>query len=463
VQTPQLPPASEPEWVAHAIWWHVYPLGAGGAFPADPPPGPDEHRLLRLLPWLDHVVRLGASGILLGPVFASVTHGYDTVDHLRLDPRLGDEADFDELVAQAHVRGLRIALDGVFNHVARAHPLVQRALADGPGSESASWFRWREGADGPELDDFEGHGALVALDHGAPQVADLVASVMNHWSDRGADAWRLDAAYAVPPELWADVLPRVRARHPDVWTSAEVIHGDYAGFAAASSVDSVTQYELWKAIWSSLEDANLYELDHALGRHSQMLASFVPTTFVGNHDVTRIASRVTDERHRAHAVVLLCTLGGTPVVYAGDEFAFRGVKEDRAGGDDAVRPPFPDGGPDGLLLPDERTHRLHQDLIGLRRRHPWLHRATSTTLHLSNTQIVVEQRAGSEALVVALNLDDAPLRLPVEVGHLVALDASDGCTETQVAGHGWMVLGPDPDRSEDADDVVEELLEAPEH
>ncbi|MBT0995087.1 alpha-amylase family protein [Cellulomonas sp. DKR-3] len=443
---PEVTRPPEPDWVAHAIWWHVYPLGAVGAFPADPPPSPDEHRLLRLVPWLDHVVRLGASGILLGPVFASVTHGYDTVDHGRLDPRLGEEADFDELVAQAHARGLRVALDGVFNHVSREHPLARRALAEGPASEAGSWFRWRDGDHGPELDDFEGHGALVALDHASPRVADLVTEAMSHWSDRGADAWRLDAAYAVPPAFWASVLPRVRERHPDVWTSAEVIHGDYAGFVAASGVDSVTQYELWKAIWSSLEDANLYELDHALGRHSQMLASFVPTTFVGNHDVTRIASRITDERHRAHAVVLLATLGGTPTVYAGDELGFRGVKEDRAGGDDAVRPPFPDGGPDTLLLPDEGVRRLHQELIGLRRRHPWLHRATSTTLHLGNRGLVVEQRAGDAALVVALNLDDEPLPLPDGTRHLAPLAASDGSGPTHVAPHGWLVLGPGPDR-----------------
>lgn len=111
---------SGPDWVQHAIWWQVYPLGFVGAFPvpqSNEPPQPHQHRLRRLVDWLDHAIELGASGIALGPIFASRTHGYDTTDHYRIDPRLGDDADFDHLVAEAHRRGLRVLLDGVFNHV----------------------------------------------------------------------------------------------------------------------------------------------------------------------------------------------------------------------------------------------------------------------------------------------------------------------------------------------------------
>jgi cyclomaltodextrinase / maltogenic alpha-amylase / neopullulanase len=106
-----------PPWVRHVIWWHVYPLGFVGAFPAAAPPVPGEHRLRRVAEWFDHAIQLGASGIALGPIFASRTHGYDTSDHYHVDPRLGDDDDFDYLVAEAHRRGLRVLLDGVFNHV----------------------------------------------------------------------------------------------------------------------------------------------------------------------------------------------------------------------------------------------------------------------------------------------------------------------------------------------------------
>src|SRR3954464_8126790 len=243
-----------PEWVQDAVWWHVYPLGFVGAEREAPADGVVPSRLGRLTRWLDYVVELGANGLALGPVFASGTHGYDTVDHLRIDPRLGDDADFDALVTACHRRGIRVLLDGVFNHVGRGHPAFRAVLEQGPEAPTAGWFRlrwpdgWRPGVE-PGYDTFEGHGQLVALDHGSPAVADLVAGVMTHWLDRGADGWRLDAAYAVPPAFWARVLPAVRRAHPQAWISGEVIHGPATTIVRASTVDSLTQYELWQGIW----------------------------------------------------------------------------------------------------------------------------------------------------------------------------------------------------------------------
>ncbi|WP_421743360.1 alpha-amylase family glycosyl hydrolase [Cellulomonas sp.] len=424
---------TEPDWVRHAIWWHVYPLGAVGAYPGEPP-GPDEHRLRRLVSWLDHVVTLGASGLLLGPVFASTTHGYDTVDHLRIDPRLGDDEDFDALVAEAHGRGVKVLLDGVFNHVGRDSAIARRSVDAIEGRSDDEVWLLRDAAGA--FVGFEGHGALVTLDHAHPSVVDYVVRVMNHWLDRGADGWRLDAAYAVPTTFWAQVLPRVRAEHPDAWFVAEVIHGDYPAFVQESTVDSVTQYELWKAIWSSISDRNLWELAWSLTRHDEFLESFAPQTFVGNHDTTRIASTIEDPRHRAHAVVVLCTVGGTPTVYAGDELGFTGVKEEREGGDDAVRPELAVDGP-GLV--EDPVLRRYQDLIGLRRRHPWLHRARTTQVALTNTTFVYEVRDGDDALLVALNLDDEPLARPA--GEVLACD-DETRGRTDVAPHGWAVVAP---------------------
>lgn len=420
-----------PGWLQHAIWWRIYPLGFVDAFPErDSAAVPGEHRLLRIVEWLDHVVELGASGLALGPIFASSTHGYDTTDHLRLDPRLGEEADFDELIGHAHRRGLRVQLDGVFNHVGEHHDLVAAARA----GALDDWFRIEP--DG-SLGTFEGHGSLIEFNHRSAAVREYVIRVMRHWLDRGADAWRLDAAYAVPTEFWADVLPEVRRTHPEVAFEAEVLHGDYAAFIADSSADTVTQYELWKATWSSLNDGNFFELDWALQRHNEMLAVFAPSTFIGNHDVTRIASRITDSRHLPHAVVLLAMLGGIPTVYAGDEFAFRGIKEDRFGGDDAIRPAFPVGGPAALIDADQGVRTLHQLLLGVRRRHPWLHRATSRPLLLTNTQYAVELTADGHSLRVGLNLDDDPLEL---TGAVVAADPVTAAEPSMIAPHGWAVL-----------------------
>ena len=433
-----------PDWVRHAIWWQVYPLGFVGAFPAETPPTSAEHRLTRIIDWLDHAVELGASGIALGPVFASRTHGYDTTDHYRIDPRLGDDADFDRLIDEARRRGLRVLLDGVFNHVGTDFARY-RAAIDDHDSDAATWFAGRPG----QFRNFEGHGDLITLNHQNSAVVDYVVDVMTHWLGRGVDGWRLDAAYAVPETFWAEVLPRVRHAHPQAWFVAEVIHGDYSAFVEGSGVDSVTQYELWKAIWSSLNDGNFHELDWAMQRHNGFLDTFAPLTFVGNHDVTRIASQLQRAEHLSHALVLLFTVGGVPAIYAGDEFAYQGVKEDRAGGDDAVRPEF--GSPATYV--DSAAHEtlnLHRYLIGLRRRHPWLYEARTTALRLENRFLAYETRHGDDALIVAVNIDDVPFALPVEtlIGRRAQLVAGTGAppekvvSTTEVPAHGWQVLRP---------------------
>jgi cyclomaltodextrinase / maltogenic alpha-amylase / neopullulanase len=430
---------SEPAWVEHVIWWQVYPLGFVGAFPSDTAPQAHEHRLRRIADWFDHAIALGASGIALGPIFASRTHGYDTTDHYRIDPRLGDDDDFDYLIAEARQRGLRVLLDGVFNHVGTDFPRCREAAHD---DEAARWFRGRPG----RFHTFEGHDGLLTLNHDNPEVADYTADVMAHWLRRGADGWRLDAAYAVPQQFWTSVLPKVRQAHPDAWFVGELIHGDYAAAVRETGFDSATQYELWKAIWSGLNDGNFFELDHALQRHAGFVESFAPLTFIGNHDVTRIASQLERPEHLAHALVILMTVGGVPSIYAGDELGYRGVKEERFGGDDAVRPEFgsPPAQPDAHGV---EIWSLHQYLIGLRRRHPWLHAASTSAMHLENRQYVYQTRHGDEALIVALNIAETPLRVRLDLGPAEVV-AGSGAPPLEVVDTvaveplGWRILLP---------------------
>ena len=435
------------DWIRHAVWWQVYPLGATGAERDALPEGaPPVHRLVQLQAWLPHLVGLGCNGLALGPVFESSTHGYDTVDHLRVDRRLGTEQDLTDLVDACHATGVRVLLDGVFNHVGRDFPRFREVREQGPAAAAASWFHLDPDGDGPDgfgYRDFEGHSALVALDHGNAEVAEHVARVMTYWCDRGVDAWRLDAAYAVPPAFWREVLPRVRDRHPEVWVVGEVLHGDYAGYVAESGIDSVTQYELWKAVWSALNDRNLFELAHALARHAQMVEAFLPQTFVGNHDVTRLASRLDDLRHLPLALALLFVLPGVPTVYYGDEFALRGVKEERAGGDDAVRPPLPESdaapGPEAAAVAD-----LHRQLIGVRRRHAWLVDATIEEPDvLTNDVLAVRLTGDGRTLAVVLNVGDAPadVLLPLAAASVVAGRATVEGTSVRVAPHDFALLG----------------------
>lgn len=373
----------------HDIWWQVYPLGALGA-PIRGDHGEPAHRLRGLEAWLDYVVELGCNGLLLNPIFASVAHGYDTIDHFRIDPRLGDDADFDHLIAQCGARGIRVVLDGVFNHVARAHPLVSGSpeLVAHDGGEPRTW---------------EGHDGLVELDHSSPAVADLVVDVMLHWLRRGISGWRLDVAYAVPTPFWRDVSARVRAEFPDVVLIGEVIHGDYVRFVDESTLTTVTQYELWKGIWSSLKERNLWELAHAIERHAGFCEHFVPQTFIGNHDVTRIATLVGPEL-AGIAAFLLMTLPGAPSIYYGDEQGFTGTKREQLGGDDEVRPALPST-PEGLSPLGSRLHSDYQSAIGFRRRHPWLATGVVEVLHRDNLEIYYRCTSGERWCEVRVDLD----------------------------------------------------------
>lgn len=391
-----------PEWVDHCLWWHVYPLGFTGA------PIRTDHdqvnRFPHLTAWLDYAVELGTSGLILGPIFASSTHGYDSVDQFRIDPRLGTEGDFRLFLSSCKARGLRVILDGVFNHVGEDHPWIADIREKGPESQALDYLLVEWEGNKPQFSGFEGHGSLPTLNHSHPRVADYVQEVMEHWLEMGVDGWRLDAAYAVPTEFWATVLPRVRKRYPQAYFLGEVIHGDYGKIAKESTIGSLTQYELWKAIWSSLKDRNYYELAAAFERHNDFLSEEMPQTFIGNHDVTRIATQV-GTPGAALALTVLLTVGGTPSIYSGDEQAYYGEKTEKEGGDDDVRPRFP-ATPSDLSELGAGMYQVHRELVSIRRRHPWLVHARTETVHLANEEFIYRsaEPEGDGELVVHLDL-----------------------------------------------------------
>ncbi len=403
-----------PGWTDTAVWYSVYPLGMTGALhtSADPD-GRPAHRLTRLEAWLDHLIALGCNGLLLGPVFTSRSHGYDTLDYFTIDPRLGDEADFDSLVDACHARGVRILLDGVFNHVSQDFPALREALAS-PEAEAADWFHIDYSTQPPTRLNFEGSDDLVRLNHASPGVAKLVGDVMRYWLARGIDGWRLDAAYAVDSQFWATVLPAVRADYPDALFAGEVIHVELDELKA-TTLESVTAYELWKAIWSSLNDANFFELDWTLTRTDELLDLLRPLTFIGNHDVTRITTMVGPQA-AVLAMAVLCTVGGMPSVYYGDEGGVRGTKYERAGGDDEIRPEMP-ATPDRWQPPMPWLLDEYRALIALRRRHQWLVDARHEMVKLTNERLVYRSRAGELWLTTELDLSS---------GHRVVITGADG-------------------------------------
>lgn len=429
------------DWIRTSVLWHVYPLGFVDAPRHQPDNAEVVHRLSALEAWLDYAQALGMTGLALGPVFASTSHGYDTTDYFRIDPRLGTEADLVSLIDAAHARGMSVILDGVFNHVGRDHHLVQSALAG--DADAASWLKWSDG----HLYYFEGHGQLVELNHDSQQVVDGVAAIMRYWCARGVDGWRLDAAYSVNPRFWDKVLPQLRAEFPDVYIYGEMIHGDYASYVATSGLDSITQYELWKALWNAPKEGNYFELAHAIERHNVFIhpesggAGFVPVTFVGNHDVTRVAEHVDKATlPLVHASHLL--LPGTPLVYYGDEQGFHGVKEERPGGDDAVRPAFPSS-PDQLSTLGRWVYDQIAEIVALRAQRPWLADAYVHVQDVTNETIIwridAADPGNQDYLWVALNNSDDQLELSIDSHEVLACSHRDQATATLCPPHSWWV------------------------
>jgi cyclomaltodextrinase / maltogenic alpha-amylase / neopullulanase len=400
-----------PAWVAGRTWYHLHALRAAGC--TDTNTGvagttPTGHGLRELEAWLDHIAALGCGGVVLTPIAVSSTHGYDTVDPFRVDPRLGNDDDFSAFVTAAHERDLKLVLDGVFNHVGRAFPRFADVLEHKEASPNGDWFRidfTRDDGDGFAYQTFEGHRELVALNHRNPEVLDWAVGVAMHWLERGADGWRLDAAYAIAPAFIAAFAERVRAERPDAFLFGEMIHGDYAGFVGRTGLHSVTQYELYKAIWSSLNDANFFELKWALERHAAFARTFAPVTFAGNHDVTRLASILDDAGQTGHALALLLTLPGIPCVYYGDECGAPGVKRTGVHADDEIRPALASLDCDGEHAAELR--KLHRELIAFRRERPWLTTAECSVEHVANRSLLFSVRDGDRALLVALALEGA--------------------------------------------------------
>jgi glycosidase len=330
----------------------------------------------------------------------------------------------------------------LLGHVGRDFPQFRDVLAQRGASRWANWFDLDLDAGGQdEFDyrDFEGHRELVALNHAEPEVIAHIAAVMNHWLDAGASGWRLDAAYAIPQSALRAVADAVHAAHSDAWLVGEVIHGDYPSYVRTGCLDSVTQYELWKAIWSSLNDRNLFELAWALDRHDAFVGDFVPMTFVDNHDVTRIASALDDPGLLGHALAVLFGVAGIPSVYYGDEQAFRGVKEARAGGDDAVRPAFLPT-PDGLAPYGWPVFHTHQELIGVRRRNAWLAGARTSVDHVANEQLAFTTRADGGAVTVLLNVGDREHRFDGHGRGEVVVAGGRGTDAWLVPARSWAML-----------------------
>lgn len=330
-------------WYEEAIFYHIYPLGLTGA-PKQNSYGEPVHRLNTILPWISHIKEIGCNAIYIGPLFESVGHGYETTDYKKLDSRLGTNEDLTNFVAECHAQGIRVILDGVFNHTGRDFFAFQDIKQNRENSQYKDWYCnvnfWGNNSfnDGFSYENWGGYDLLVKLNQHNPAVKDYICDVIRFWvSEFDIDGIRLDAADVMDFEYMKALRVVANEVKPDFWLMGEVIHGDYSRWANDGTLHSVTNYMLHKALFSGHNDHNYFEVAHTIKYVNDMVGNKLKLyTFVDNHDVERIYTKLSNKAHFLPVHVMLYTLPGIPSLYYGSEFGIEGRKERTS--DDSLRP-----------------------------------------------------------------------------------------------------------------------------
>lgn len=321
-------------YINESIIYNIYPLGFCGA-PRDND-GKLVYRLDKIYDCIEHLKKMSVNVIVFNPLFESSRHGYDTIDYRKVDCRLGDNDSFKKICNTLHKNGIKVILDGVFNHVGRdffAFKDVQQNLGN---SRYCNWFQnlsfdrrspkgdpfWYEG--------WAGHYELVKLNLQNDEVVNYLLDSVKFWIDEfDIDGLRLDAADCIDLEFFRKLRNVCKSKKPDFWLYGEITHGDYNRWANDNLLDSVTNYECYKGIYSSHNDHNYFEIAHSLNRqfgNGGIYRNIYTYNFVDNHDVNRIASDLKDKNHLENVYTLMYTMPGVPSIYYGSEYGIEGKR-----------------------------------------------------------------------------------------------------------------------------------------
>lgn len=389
-------------WFNESVFYQIYTLNFCGA-PRDND-GIVEHRILRLNDFMDYFEDLGINAIYFNPVFSSDHHGYDTRDYCKIDERLGTNEDFIEICKNLHDRGMRVVLDGVFNHVGRGFFAFQDVLNNRENSQYKNWFRIDFNGNSPYDDGFyyegwEGHYELVKLNLDYPDVQNYLLSAVDYWIDAfDIDGIRLDVAYSLPRWFMAMLKDHCRQKKADFFLLGEVL-GDNAGYMFSEAhLDSITDYPGFKGLWSSFNSLNMFEMAHTIKRnYGEMYRGQTLFSFVDNHDVERIASKLTDLEKLPLIYGMLFSLPGIPCIYYGSEWGQTGKKEQ--GSDASLRPEYE------KPLPNDLTKYIKK-LVEIRNKYKALQLGEYNERILTNKQFVFERVFENQKIIIALNLDE---------------------------------------------------------
>jgi glycosidase len=403
--------------MGNRIFYHIYPLGFCGAPERNDfrqPAGPGLRSLASHIPRLEE---LGINALYLGPLFESTAHGYDTLDYYHVDRRLGNNGDLKSLIRAFHDQGFIVILDGVFNHTGRHFFAFRDLVEKREASAYRDWFYRLDFTGRSPLGDpfrYEGWNGcydLVKLNGASREVREHLFGAVRFWIEEfDIDGLRLDAADQLLPDFMDELSVRSKEMKRDFWLMGEVVHGDYRRWAGEGRLDSVTNYELYKSLWSSFNDRNFYELSWSLRRQSGpdgLYRNIKLYTFADNHDVNRAASVLRNPAHLFPLYGLLFTMPGIPSIYYGSERGMRGEKRNNS--DSPLRPAWEDQ--DGRLPPENRPAAgvgalsgAIRDFIRIRRENPALWDGGYWELLTAHEQFAfLREGPGGQAIIVAVN------------------------------------------------------------
>ena len=401
-------------WYEQSVFYHMYPLGMTGA-PKYNNVSEPASRFQELDRWIPHIHSLGCSAVYIGPLFQSSSHGYDTKDYKNIDLRLGDNNDFCSFVSHCHREGIRVVVDGVFNHTGReffAFRDIQQNRWDSPYKD---WykgvdFNWQSPLGDPfGYEAWQGHFELPCLNLSHPAVRSYLFDVIRFWiQEFDIDGIRLDCANVLDFGFMKELRCETQAMKQDFWLMGEVIHGDYSRWVNREMLHSVTNYELHKSIYSGFNDHNFFEIAHNVRRLEAIGRQLY--TFVDNHDEDRIATKLRLKDHLAPVYMCLMTLPGIPSIYYGGEWAMEGKRSSTS--DEALRPAVSMDQEDSLRC---SLTALIARLAHIHTENEELHTGRYQELLLTNRQYAFARHGQNSVIITALNNDDAPAVLDIPV------------------------------------------------
>lgn len=414
-------------WAYESVFYQIYPLGFCGApFEND---GVLTPRIRKVIDWIPHIKNLGANAIYFSPVFESDTHGYNTRDFRKIDVRLGTNEDFADVCQALHKEEIKVVLDGVFNHVGRGFWAFQNVLEKRWDSPYKDWFHISFDGnsnynDGLWYEGWEGNYDLVKLNLCHPDVKQHIFDSIRSWVEEfDIDGLRLDVAYCLDENFVRELRAFCDSLKPDFFLVGEMLHGDYNRLMNDSMLHSATNYECYKGLFSSFNSMNMFEIIHSL------LRQFGPENwtlyrgkhllcFVDNHDVSRIASNLTNEQHLPLIYALCFGMPGIPCVYYGSEW---GAKANKSEGDPALRACF------DAPVENDLTAWISK-LAAAKKASNALNYGDFRSVVLTNRQCIFERKTDSERVLVAINADNVPYTAHFDAGCGTAVDLITGNT-----------------------------------